>query len=136
MGRIKLWRGREETAVIKLLIWQSCFEGAPRPSQRALARKLRVSQPYVFKVMRKAIPEGFQELAKNGPLSMDDLEQARKASTRLREAGMIAPEPQRKVTDDRKVMTTDEAIAEQWRSVNEWKRKNLRQHLIRVPIPR
>jgi hypothetical protein len=53
-GRFKLYRSRDGTAVVKLLIWQSRIGGEPRPSQRALARQLGVSQPYICKVTRKA----------------------------------------------------------------------------------
>jgi hypothetical protein len=85
MGRIKLWRGREETALIKLLIWQSCFDSAPRPSQRALAHSLCVSQPYVCKVMRKAHAVGWDALTRHGRTTFEELEQVRRVTARMRE---------------------------------------------------
>jgi hypothetical protein len=53
-GRIKLHRSRDETAIVKLLIWQLCFGSEPRPSQRALARQLGVSQPYPYNLQGDA----------------------------------------------------------------------------------
>lgn len=85
MGRVILRRGRDETALIKLLIWQSYWDTEPRPSQRTLARTLGVSQPYVCKIMRKAIPVGFDKLARNGRPTLQELEQARGVTARMRE---------------------------------------------------
>lgn len=124
MGRVLLRRGRDETALIKLLTWQICFERSPRPSQRFIARQLRVSQPYICKVMRKATTVGFYELAKNGRATIEELEQARKVSDRLRESGMLRPARQPLELDRVRDMTTDEIIAERWRDVRVWKRAN------------
>src|SRR5215472_12222806 len=72
-------RSDRETAIIKRLIWQSCFDGGERPSQRALARQLGVWPSYVWKVERRAQSEGMDALLANGGrVTLDDLEKARR----------------------------------------------------------
>src|SRR5215469_10596195 len=74
-----------ETAIIKRLIWQACFDGGERPSQRALARQLRVWPSYVWKVQRKALSEGLDALVANGErVGLDDLEKARCFTEKVR----------------------------------------------------
>jgi hypothetical protein len=80
-----LYRGRDETAVIKYLIWQSRFDDEPHLSKRALAQQLGVSQAYICKVMRKTHPDGWDALIKNGRITFEELGQARRATARMRE---------------------------------------------------
>src|SRR5215813_7620959 len=56
-------RSDQESFVIKLLIWQSCFDGEPRPSQRTLARELGVSSSYVCEIQARS-EEGLDVFAK------------------------------------------------------------------------
>lgn len=128
LGRVKLWRCRDETALIKLLIWQRCFS-SERLSQRAIGRELRVSQPYVCKVMRKAHTFGLDALLREpGPVPLEQFERARHVSEKLREREPILFTPTRRprASDEPRAMTADESIAERWREVRDWKRKNLR----------
>jgi len=60
--------------------------------------------------MRKDVSVGFDALARNGSPTLQDLERARCVSARLRERGLVAPETLRETADERKVMTTDEAL--------------------------
>src|SRR5215467_8860919 len=70
-------RSDRETAIIKRLIWQACFDGGERLSQRALARQLGVRPSYVYKVQRKAPSEGKDALlADSTRFTLDDLEKA------------------------------------------------------------
>ncbi len=125
-GRIKLRRLLSETGIIKLLIWQAYFSDDPRPSQRALARQLRVSQPYVCKVMREAHPVGWDALARGEHATFEELEQARRVTARVRERepDLFTPAPHRSASDEPRVLTADERIAETQREVAAWKRKN------------
>lgn len=85
-GKIKLWRGHDETQIIKLLIWQSWFDPEPRPSQRTLARKLCVRPSYVCKVQKKAITKGMDALTREGRrITLDDLAEPQRVSARMRE---------------------------------------------------
>jgi len=55
-----------ESRVIKLLTWQSHFEGSPcRPSQRALARQLGVCPSYICKIQKQSA-RGLDALASRG----------------------------------------------------------------------
>ena len=92
-GCVKLYRGHDESQIIKLLVWQAWFDDEPRPSQRALARQLGVSQPYICKVMRKAHPVGWDALTRNGRTTFEELEQVRRVSARMRERapGLFTP---------------------------------------------
>jgi len=89
-------RSDRETAIIKLLIWQACFDTAPRPSQCALARQLRVCPSYVWKVERKALREGQDVLlADSTRLTFDDLADARRFTQKVHaeEPDILAPVP-------------------------------------------
>jgi hypothetical protein len=118
-------RSDRETAIIKLLIWQACFEGGPRRSQRALARELRAWPPYVCKVQKQSA-RGLEVLAGGQRASFDDLDQARRFTERIREEepDLLAPGRSETVPNVPRVMTADEAIAEQRGFAEEWKRKN------------
>src|SRR5215469_18931789 len=76
-------RSNRETLVIKLLIWQSCFEGEPRPSQRTLARQLGVSRSYVFKIQAQA-EKDLDALARGNRVTLDDLHDARRFTTKVK----------------------------------------------------
>ena len=127
-GRIKLWRGHGETQTIKLIIWQSWWDDSePRLSQRAAADKLRVWPSYVCKVQKKAATKGMAALTRVGRrITFDDLAEAQRVSARMRERApeLFAPAPQPRPSNKPRVMTADEAIAETWHEVDEWKRKN------------
>jgi len=131
-------RSDRETAIIKRLIWQTYFDGGERPSQRALARQLRVSKSYVWKVQQTAVSEGRDALLANGGrVTLHDLEKARSFTAKLRaqEPGLLAPA----FATQGDARTPDENIAATWGGVNDWKRKNLwrsdTRRRIRVPIP-
>jgi len=134
-------RSDRETAIIKRLIWQACFDSVPRPSQRALARQLHVWPSYVWKVQRKALSEGKDALlADSTRFTLDDLEKARSFTAKLRaqEPGLLAPALDERATQEH-ARTPDENIAATWAEVNDWKRKNLwrsdTRRRILVPIP-
>ena len=84
-------RSDRESALIKLLIWQACFEGGQRPSQRALARLLGVWPSYVRKVQKQA-ERGLDALASGVRVTVADLDCARRFSAKLRsqEPGLLA----------------------------------------------
>jgi hypothetical protein len=77
-------RSDRESGVIKLLIWQSCFDSGPRPSQRALARLLGVYPSYVCKIQKQSA-RGLEALADGTRVTLDDLEDARRFTAKLRE---------------------------------------------------
>ena len=77
-------RSERESWVIKLLIWQSCFDGGRSPAQRALARQLGVYPSYVCKVQRQ-LDRGLDALASESRVTLDDLDEARRFTARLRE---------------------------------------------------
>jgi hypothetical protein len=93
-GRLNLSKARlrsdRESWVIKLLIWQSCFDGGPPVSQRALARQLGVYPSYVCKV-RKQSARGLDVLASGTRVTFDDLDKARRFTVRLweQEPGLL-----------------------------------------------
>jgi hypothetical protein len=72
-----------ESLVIKLLIWQSCFEGESRPSQRTLARQLGVSPSYVCKIQAQAT-KGLDALARGNRVTLDDLYETRRFTTKVK----------------------------------------------------
>jgi hypothetical protein len=76
-------RSERESGVIKLLIWQSCFDGGPRPSQRALALQLGVYPSYVCKVQQHS-EEGLETLASGMRVTLDDLHDAQRFTAKLR----------------------------------------------------
>jgi hypothetical protein len=73
-----------ESQVIKILIWQSYFEGGPGPSQRVLARQLDVYPSYISKVQKQSA-RGLDALARTGRVTLNDLNKARRFTARLRE---------------------------------------------------
>jgi hypothetical protein len=77
-------RSEWESRVIKILIWQSCFDGGPRLSQRVLARQLDVYPSYISKVQKQSA-RGLDALARTGRVTFDDLDKARLFTARLRE---------------------------------------------------
>jgi hypothetical protein len=85
-------RSDRESRVIKLLIWQSCFDGRNSLSQRALARQLGVYPSYVCKVQQQSsgAPDAFGGGAR---ATLDDLEEARRFTAKLREQepALLAP---------------------------------------------
>jgi len=89
-------RSDRETAIIKRLIWQACFDGGERPSQRAMARQLRVCPSYVWKVQRKALSDGLDALLANDVrVSLDDLAEVRRFTEKVRGEApdILAPAP-------------------------------------------
>jgi hypothetical protein len=141
-------RSDRESAIIKRLIRQPCFDDEERPSLRVLARQLGVAPSYVWKVQRKAHSEGIDTLLKDGRrITLDDLAEARRFTDKVRdvEPGVLAPAPARCLNEgdttliESRAMTADESIAERWREAREWKRKNLsrdrgRRVLFTVPV--
>jgi len=81
-----------ETAIIKLLIWQACFDPEPRVSQRTLARQLHVWPSYVCKVQKQAA-KGLEALASGRRYTLADFEQARGVTGRMRERQPGASQP-------------------------------------------
>jgi hypothetical protein len=102
-----------ETRVIKLLIWQSCFEGGP--SQRTFARQLGVYSSYVCKVQKQS-SRALDAFASGARATLDDLEEARRFTAKLREQepAPLAP-AQSSHSEKPRAMNTDQAIAEMWR---------------------
>ena len=84
-------RSDRESQVIRLLIWQQCFDSTPRCSQRALARQLGVCPSYVFKIQAQS-SRGLDALARENRVTLDDLYEARRFTARLRERepGLLA----------------------------------------------
>ena len=84
-------RSDRESAVIKLLIWQTYLDDGPRPTQRALARQLGVWPSYVCKI-QKQCDRGLGALASGHRLSLDDLNEGRRFTAKLRsqEPGILA----------------------------------------------
>ena len=126
-------RSDGESRIMKLLIWESCFEVGQRPSQRVLARLLGVWPSYVHKV-QKQVGTALDALASGQRATLDDLEKARRLTNRIREQepSLLARVAQRSHSENPPVLTDDEIIAETWREVREWKRENLRYSRRRV----
>ena len=140
MGRVALRRGRDETALIKLLIWQSYWDGEAGPSQRTLARTLHVSQPYVCKTMRKAVSVGFDELVRYGRPTLQELEQARGVTSRVRERApaLFAPAPTGASDEPEPQRSNPYYVMAHARTLEEWKQLLQRgeRRVFSVPIPR
>jgi hypothetical protein len=87
-------RSDRESAIIKRIIWQSCFDSGPRASQRQLARQLGVWPSFVCKIQKQA-GRGLQALVTGQRVTMDDLSAARSFTERLRreEPGLLACAP-------------------------------------------
>ena len=139
-SNVRRLRATGETTTIKLFIWQSFFDSAPRPSERTLARQLHVWPSYVHKLMRKATTEGMDALIEHGkPVTLDDLAHAQRFTVRVQEQepGLLAAVPLSRSPEEPPARTPDETIVETWREVREWKRKNPRERgrvLFSVPV--
>jgi hypothetical protein len=85
-------RSQRESLIIKILIWQSCFDDGPRPSQRLLAHQLGVYPSYVCKVQKQSV-RGLDLLARTPRATLDDLNKARRFTAKLREQepSVLAP---------------------------------------------
>jgi hypothetical protein len=85
-------RSNWESQIIKLLIWQSRFDDGAPPSQRNLARQLRVCPSYVCKIQKQS-SKGLDALAGGARATLDDLEESRRFTATLREQepGLLAP---------------------------------------------
>jgi hypothetical protein len=95
-GKLKRLRSDRESRIIKLRAWQSRFESAPRPSERALARQLGVWPSYIHKLLRKALSERMEALLEHGEhITLDDLADAQRFTAKVRdaEADILAPVP-------------------------------------------
>lgn len=142
-------RSDRESLTIKLFIWQSCVGDEPKSSQRALAHRLGVRRSYVWKVRKQATSAGWGARIQHGQrVTLDDLAKAQGFTAKLREEGILAPAPRRRLYEgeprgeQRRPMNADESIAEQRRFAEEWKRKNPshndggRRIAFSVPVPR
>ncbi len=87
IGRVKFWRRRPESQRVKAEILQAYF-AVPRPSQRAIAQRLRVSQPYVAKLSRKIRREGPEKAV--GPEAYEQYRALRDAELTKRHEGLVA----------------------------------------------
>ena len=132
-------RSDRETAIIKRLIWQAPSESGPRPSQRALARELGVWHSYVHGVQKQSLSVGMDVLANGRRVTLDDLDDARRFTAKLRERepGLLAPsrrlyERESRAANEPRVMTADEIISERRHEVAEWKQKNLWRYAPRI----
>lgn len=118
-------RSDRETAVIKLLIWQALFGDGPRPTQRALAHQLGVWPSYICKVQKQSA-QRLDALGNGTRVTLDDLHDARLFATKLRERGNdLLRAVHSSGYEKSSALTEDEIIANNWREVSEWKRKNL-----------
>lgn len=92
--RRRLRRGYGESHVIRQLIRQWAFDPPPKLSERALARTLKVRPSYVHKVKDEALSAGADAQCERR-LSFDDLAEARRVTSTLREhdPALFAPEP-------------------------------------------
>ncbi len=87
------WRSRQETRVIKQLVWQWLNSGEPgKWSGRAVARWLDVSHTYIQKLVRKfqTDPDRMRRVeAGSGRASCDQLNLARQHTLQARERGYL-----------------------------------------------
>jgi len=107
-------RSEVESLIIKRLIWQSCFGGGQRPSQRALARQLGVWPSYIHKVLRKAKTEGMEALHRHGRVTLADLDEARQFIAKLgkQEPGLLVPAPRACASDGPRYTSADDTQRE------------------------
>lgn len=120
-------RSDRETAIIKRLIWQQCFDSGPHPSQRVLGRQLGVRCSYIHKVQKQAHSEGMDAILREGRVILADLERARQFTAKIREMepGLLAlGPPLRLYKGEPRAMTVNEIIAEQKRFAEDWKRRH------------
>jgi hypothetical protein len=92
--RGRLWRGHSESQVIRRLIRQWVCDPQPKPSARALARKLRVWPSYVRRVARKGLCQGADVPAEQR-VTWDELARARELTElgRFRMPDLFTPAP-------------------------------------------
>jgi hypothetical protein len=98
-------RSASESLIIKRLIWQSCFDGDRRASQRALGRQLGVRPSYVCKVQKRTV-RGLDALARGGRITLNDLAEAQRFTQRIRsqEPSLLAPARRLDRGDESRVM--------------------------------
>jgi hypothetical protein len=77
-------RSDRESRIIKIWIWQSCFDDGPHPSQRALARQLGVWPSYICKVLKQSAA-GLDALNRGERATLNELDEARRFTARIRE---------------------------------------------------
>lgn len=109
---------------MKHLIWQACFDDGPRYTHRALASQLGVRPSYVCKVQKESA-QGLDALAEGTRVTLDDLDDARHFSARLRElgAGLLRTVDSSGFGKAR-ALTEDEIIAKNWREVAQLRGKS------------
>jgi hypothetical protein len=118
-------RSTRETLTIKLWIWQATFGNGPHLSQRELARQLGVCRSYIHKVQHQRA-QATHALAREAGVTMDDLLAAQDFTAGIREQEPTLLRPVHATRCEKaRPLTEDEIIAQTWREVVEWKRKNL-----------
>jgi hypothetical protein len=117
-------RSSREILTIKLWIWQDAFGDGPHLSQRELARQLGVCPSYVHKVQHQRA-EAIDALTRDARVTMDDLLAAQRFTAKLREQRpRLLGEVHSSRSKKGRALTEDETIAQTWREVADWKRKN------------
>jgi hypothetical protein len=103
-------RSDRESLIIKLLTWQAFFGEELKPSQRALARELRVWPSYVCKVQKQATSVGWAAHVQYGRVTLDDLADAQRFTARSREEepGLLAPAPQPRAPQEPRYATAED----------------------------
>lgn len=84
---MKFWRSHSESQRVKAEILQAYY-AVPQPSQRAVAQRLRVSQPYVAKLFSKIRREGPERAV--GPEAYGLYKKIRDAERPARHEGLIS----------------------------------------------
>jgi hypothetical protein len=87
-GRVKLWRSAAESQVVKALVLRAHYLETPRPTQRQMARKFHVSQPYVSNLIRKSQRVGIEQAL--GPEGYEHFCAYRDAALRERNGSLEA----------------------------------------------
>jgi hypothetical protein len=77
LSRARL-RSDRESRIVKLRIWQSCFDDGPHPSQRALGRQLGLYPSYVCKARHQSAG-GWDALGSGTSATFDDLDQGKRS---------------------------------------------------------
>lgn len=97
------WRSRQETRVIKRLVWQWFESNAPEKwSGRAVARRLGITHTYIQKLLRefRADPDRMRrELDASGEATFAQLTRARDETRRQKERGCLRKPRLRKVAE-------------------------------------
>lgn len=112
-------RSDRESTVIKLLIWQACFDESPRAMQRTLARL----RSYIHKVQHQRA-EAIDALTGAASVTMEDLAAAQRFSAKPREREPNSLPVAHSSRSEKRVLTEDEIIAKNWLEVADWKQKN------------